>query len=120
MGIERDAIAASKQARDLLGQPRRLALGEHREGDGGRLALDLDADRPPRGRATTPSATRLSRSLTLFFGSVAGGPCQDRVCFAPLHEVARDLLGVAEVDLGAGRSRRAKGEPRELQLGRGL
>ena len=38
----------------------------------------------------------------------------------PLHEFAGDLLGVAEVDLGAGRSGRPEGEAGELQLGRGL
>ena len=39
---------------------------------------------------------------------------------APLHEVSRDPFRVAQVDLGAGRSRRAEGKPRELELGGSL
>ena len=76
---------------------------------------------PPRGSAITPSATRLSRSLTLFLGKVTGRSLPGELMLAAsLHELARDLLGVAEVDLGSGRSRRAERETGELQLGRGL
>ncbi len=39
---------------------------------------------------------------------------------APLHELAGDLLGVAEVDLGPCRSGRTEGKPCKLQLGGGL
>ena len=38
----------------------------------------------------------------------------------PLHELAGDLFGVAEVDLGVHRSRRPESKAGELKLGRGL
>ena len=57
----------------------------------------------------------------MFFGSVTGGPCQiDLMLAASAYELAGDLLGIAQIDLGPRRPRRAEGEPGELQLSGGL
>ena len=118
MGVEGEAVRAGKHSSHapIAAQAR---LARTTKLTAGASPLISTPTAPPRGKATTPSATRLSKSLTLFFGSVAGGPCQVSVCFAPCTK-SRHPFSVAKVDLGAGRSRRAEGKSRKLQLGRGL
>ena len=51
---------------------------------------------------------------------MAGDGAPREVVLALADEAARDLLGGAEIDHGAGRSRRAEGKTRKLQPSGGL
>ena len=75
---------------------------------------------PPRGRAVTALATRLSSSLTLSLAIWPGDRAPDELVLALGHQAAADLLGGGKLDLGAGRAGGAEGEPGELQARGGL
>ena len=59
-------------------------------------------------------------SFARFFATSSRGRFQTMRGFAVLDEAAGGLFGIAEFDLGAGRTRRAEGKPAKLQLGGGL
>ena len=58
--------------------------------------------------------------MTRFFAISAARRRPGEFRLLAIHPAARDLLGVAEIDLGAGRTGSAEGQAGELQLGRGL
>ena len=80
------------------------------------LHLDVAAARQ-RGDG---AGDEVQQELHLVLAHVAGNRAPDEVVLALADEAARDLLGRAQIDHGAGRSRRAEGEAGELQPRRGL
>ena len=101
-GRARGAAAAHQEARLLQGA--------------GDLHLDLAAARQRRDGA----GDEVEQQLDLVLGHVAGHAAPDELVLALADEAAADLLGGAEIDLGAGRAGGAEGEAGELQAGGGL
>ncbi len=75
---------------------------------------------PPRGSAVMALGEQIEQQLGLVFRHVSRRAAPDEIVLTLADEAARDLLGGAEVDHGAGRAGGAEGEAAELQARRGL
>ena len=72
---------------------------------------------PPRGIVCCAMTSMFSSSLTRFFGSNSARQVPGDLGLGVLDMAARHRLGIAEIDLGAGGTGGAEGQPAELQPG---
>ncbi len=116
MGVD----GLGRTAAQKLGGGRRHAGVEARRRDPKALIRPASTvSVPPRGMAPMATSSMFKSSFARFFPTNSRGKFQTIVVLPSSMRPARNLFGIAEIDLGAGGAGRAEGQPAKLQLGGG-